>query len=142
VLYALLLAMTPSGGTTPAFCPGITTMEVDACVSAEFEQADAVLNRYYAVALRQARTAGDAATATGLTQAERSWLAYRNAECDAAAEVYRGGTIATSVSITCRTRLTHLRTYVLWRDWLTYPDGTPALLPRPAVETTLSDGRR
>ena len=136
------LALTSDRGAAPATCPGTTTIEVNACATAEFEHADAVLNRYYAVALRQARTAGGEAAATGLQRAERSWLAYRNAECDAAATVYRGGTIAASVEITCRTRLTRLRTYGLWRDWLTYPDGTPSLLPRPEVEKTLSDGRR
>ena len=124
-----------------ASCPGTTTIDVDACLTARFGEADADLNRYYDMAIRRVRREGGAAIAKGLVQAERSWLSYRDFECGAVFEKYRDGTIRTGMETECRIRLTRLRTYIVWRNWLTYPDSTPPLLPRPAIDSALSDGR-
>lgn len=133
--------MIVSNSPSPASCPGTTTIEVNACFAARFVEANADLNRYYNMAIRRGRREGGAPVAKKLVQAERSWLSYRDTECGAAYEKYRGGTIRTSMETGCLIRITRLRTYIIWRNWLTYPDSTPSLLPRPAIDTALSDGR-
>ncbi|RYF44822.1 MAG: DUF1311 domain-containing protein [Cytophagaceae bacterium] len=138
-LLALVTIVSASSG--PALCPGSTTTEVNACLAAHFGQADADLNRYYDVAVQRVRKGVGEPVAKGLIQAQRSWLSYRNSECGAIFDKFRDGTIRSSMEIECRIRLTRLRTYMIWRNWLTYPDSTPPLLPRPATESALSDGR-
>jgi uncharacterized protein YecT (DUF1311 family) len=141
VLPLLALVMITTASPDPASCPGATTTEVNACLAARFGEADADLTRYYDVAIQRVRKEGGEPVAKDFIQAQRTWLSYRNSECGALFEKYRDGTIRTSVEIGCRIRLTRLRTYMIWRNWLTYPDSTPPLLPRPATDSALSDGR-
>jgi uncharacterized protein YecT (DUF1311 family) len=141
VLPLLALVMIVSASPDPAPCPGATTTEVNACLAARFGEADADLNRYYDVAVQRVRKEGGEPVAKGFIQAQRSWLSYRNSECGAIFDKYRDSTIRTSMEIGCRIRLTRLRTYIIWRNWLTYPDSTPPLLPRPATDSALSDSR-
>ena len=141
MLPLLMLAMIASNNSDTAPCPGTTTIEINACLAERFQEADANLNRYYGVALRRIRAENGTSVAQMLIQAGRSWLSYRDSECGAVLEKHRDGTIRTSMEIACRIRLTRLRTYLIWRNWLTHPDSTPPLLPRPATDGALSDGR-
>jgi uncharacterized protein YecT (DUF1311 family) len=136
----LTLITTALAVTTAAPCPGTTTLQVNACFDARFKESDAILNRYFQAALRRALKESDGATAPKqLIQAERSWVAYRHAECGSVFDYWSGGTIRVTMELDCRIRLTRLRTYTIWRDWLTYPDSTPPLLPRPDVEAVTSE---
>ena len=119
-----------------ALCPGTTTVQVNACLNARLEQSDAALNRYYETALKRIRREHAGKVAQEFVKAERSWIAYRESECTSAFDRY-GGTVRISIGLDCRIRLTKLRTYTIWRDWLTYPDSTPPLLARPDVESVL-----
>jgi uncharacterized protein YecT (DUF1311 family) len=125
--------------TTAVQCAGRTTLQVNACFEARFKNSDAILNRYFQAALRRARKESDPTTPKRLVQAERSWVAYRDAECGAVSNYWSGGTIRATMELDCRVRLTRLRIYTIWRDWLTYPDATPPLLPRPDVEAVTSE---
>jgi uncharacterized protein YecT (DUF1311 family) len=137
VIGSLLpMARTHAADSTAAPCPGATTPEVNACLNARFEQSDATLNRYYQTALKQIRYSGSEAVQR-FVQAERSWVAYRDSECGSVFDRY-GGTIRVSVELDCRIRITRLRTYAIWRDWLTYVDSTPPSLPRPEIESVVS----
>lgn len=121
-------------------CVGTTTEQINACLVSHLQEADAVLNSYFDAALRRVRseTAG-ATTAKRLVKAERAWVEYRNAECDSVLDYWRGGTIRGAMELNCRIRLTKLRTYAIWRNWLTYPDSTPPVLPSPDLkDVTLS----
>jgi uncharacterized protein YecT (DUF1311 family) len=130
------LAIAASGA---AICPGATTIEVNACFEARLKASDANLNRYFRAALRRARKESGDDAARKLVRAERSWIAYRDAECGLVFDHWSGGTIRVSMELDCRIRLTQLRAYTIWRDWLTYADSTPPLLPRPEVESVLSN---
>ena len=123
----------------PASCPGDTTPAINACAAAEFDAADAELNRYYRAALDRLRSGKEDATATQLVDAQRAWIRYRDAECDSVYSYWSGGTIRTLMGITCKTRLTRLRTYMIWSHWLTYMDSTPPILPRPSLSGVLDD---
>jgi uncharacterized protein YecT (DUF1311 family) len=118
-------------------CPGVSTLEVNACLKARLERSDATLDRYYRTALSRISKENGSKTAQTFIKAERSWIAYRDWECASVFDRY-DGTIRASVELNCSIRLAVLRTYAIWRDWLTYPDSTPPLLPRPEVETVLS----
>jgi uncharacterized protein YecT (DUF1311 family) len=120
-------------------CPGDTTLQVEACLEARLAEGDALLNRYYQVALMRARERGGSETARLFVQAQRNWIAFRNAECASVRHNWRDGTIRGSMDLGCRILLTRLRTYSMWRDWLTYPDSTPPSLPRPDVESVTAE---
>ena len=139
MLAFIALAVAATSG--PAPCPGTTRLEVNACLNARFEESDATLNRYYQAAIKRLRKEGRDEPAQKFVQAERAWIAYRNTECGAVIDYWSGGTIRVSMDLDCRIRLTRLRTYVIWRDWLTYMDSTPPLLLRPDVESAVSDRR-
>lgn len=132
-LFALAVAV-----SNVAPCSGTSTLEVNACFDARFKETDANLNRYFQAALRRAKKERGGKTAQRLIQAERSWMAYRDAECASVFDFWSGGTIRVSMELDCRIRLTQLRTYAIWRDWLTFPNSTPPLLPRPDVESVTS----
>lgn len=129
-------------GVEPASCQGADTPSINACASAEFATADAELNRYYQAAMRRLRSDGEAQTAEDLVKAQRAWIQYRDAECGAVYQNWIGGSIRTLMGITCRTRLTKLRTYVIWSHWLTYMDSTPPILPRPNVTSVVQGTNR
>jgi uncharacterized protein YecT (DUF1311 family) len=122
-----------------AMCPGATAIDVNACFEARLKATDANLNRYYQAALRRARNESGDDAARKLIQAERSWIAYRDAECGSVFDYWSGGTIRVSKELDCRIRLTMLRTFTIWRDWLTYADSTPPLLPRPDAQSVTSE---
>ena len=138
-LFALALFLQSA---EPVSCPGADTPSVDACASAELAAADAELNRYYQAAMRRLRSEGEAQTAKELVEAQRAWIRYRDAECASVYQNWIGGTIRTHMSITCHTRLTKLRTHVIWSHWLTYADSTPPILPRPDLASVLQDKAR
>jgi uncharacterized protein YecT (DUF1311 family) len=131
---ALAVAVTSVGP-----CPGTSTRQVNACFDTRFKESDAILNRSFQAALNRARKESGRETAQRFIQAERSWVAFRDAECGSVFDYWSGGTIRVSMELDCRIRLTRLRTYTIWRDWLTYADSTPPLLPRPDVESVLSE---
>lgn len=66
-----------------------------------------------------------------LRLAQEHWKQYRDAECKAAFENWSGGTIRVSMELDCRQRLTESRIFDIWRQWLTHPDNTLPLLPKP-----------
>lgn len=135
---AIIMAMAAIA-TLSGDCDRPTTPQVEACLTSKFQQADATRNRYYQAALTQGQHSNGSEAVNGIKRAEQAWLAYRNAACSAVYDRY-GGTIRTSKLLECRIRLTRLHSYVLWRNWLTYPDSTPPMLPRPTIEEALSDG--
>lgn len=142
MLSLFALAMVAAGSPAqPKACSGDTTPEVNACLGSEYSQADMFLNKYYKAAIQQAKTYKGGNTVKDLINAQRAWIKYRDSECHAAADKYRGGTIASSMETSCLIRTTRIRTYLIWRNWLTFVDSTPPLLPRPDTNSALSDGR-
>lgn len=113
-------------------CDGSTTRDVEQCLAADLDRADAELNRYYAAATKRLTEQQDTAALAKLRTAERAWIAYRDAECDAVYQSWGQGTIRGAMILGCRIDLTKARTATIWQDWLTYADSTSPLLPKPA----------
>jgi uncharacterized protein YecT (DUF1311 family) len=117
-----------------ATCPGTTTPEVEACLSQELGQAKDQQARYYEAARKRLSEENGSSAEKGLAESEQLWLAYRRAECSAVFDNWSAGTIRGSMEILCEIDLTRLRTYALWKKWLTFADSTPPILPRPPLE--------
>jgi uncharacterized protein YecT (DUF1311 family) len=94
-------------------------MEMNACAAIDFERADAELNAEYRRSIAWARDAdregrapgddrpGDEAT---LREAQRAWLAFRDAQCRLEGYEARGGSMEPMLYEGCRARLTRERT--------------------------------
>ncbi len=110
-------------------CEGTTTLEINACFAARLERAEERMNRYLQAALQN--NAGAPSVAAAIEASQQAFLAYRNAECGAVYEDWKDGTIRTVMALSCQIELTDRRTRTIWRNWLTYMDSTPPLLPEP-----------
>ena len=127
-------------------CPGQTTREDEACLQLTLDGAEAELQHYTDAATKRIdemgaylKQIGDQDNSTevlgGFHKGEAAWAAYRKAACDAVYVSWSGGTIRGAMALTCETRITEERTHEVWRNWLTYGDSTPPVLPEPIVET-------
>jgi uncharacterized protein YecT (DUF1311 family) len=112
---------------------------MSACSEAIFQETDAELNRYYKAALNRLRTDKENKAAEGLVRAQRSWIAYRDLECSSVFHYWNDGTIRYSMQSGCEINLTKMRTYTIWKNWLTYIDSTPPILPRPDIASATRD---
>ncbi|HET8611991.1 MAG TPA: lysozyme inhibitor LprI family protein [Sphingomonas sp.] len=115
----MLMAVAQSQ-TQPDCKAPVDQVSMTECAAADFRRADAELNRVWAKAMAWARE-GDAdltnaaidsgpKTAAMLLNAQKAWLAYRDAQCTTEGLVFRGGTIQSSAIFDCKTRLTETRT--------------------------------
>lgn len=115
---ALLLAAMPGAALSQSLnCANpITQVEMTGCASVAYEAADAELNAAYGPAMDMARAIDSAGTfgavpaATLLRDAQRAWIAFRDAACDAEATMARGGTMQSMLFYNCLERLTRART--------------------------------
>ena len=93
-------------GMAQAGCPGQTQLEMNDCAKAEFTRADADMNATWDVAKA---TMDGLGYGDVLLDAQRKWLAFRDAACAAEISPYEGGSIQPLVAYTCLTRLTRAR---------------------------------
>jgi uncharacterized protein YecT (DUF1311 family) len=103
----------------PADCTeAMSTMEMNACAGAEFEKADAELNRVYkdAIASNPEMATDEqpfdkASWEEALRASQRAWIAFRDAECeDHVEKFWAGGSGRTVEIIGCKTEKTEQRT--------------------------------
>jgi uncharacterized protein YecT (DUF1311 family) len=88
---------------------GETTVGMVACITTETDVWDAILNEEYQTTLARLRAAdatGDLAAADltregTLREAQRAWIAFRDAECRAQYALWGGGTIRQIVGANC-----------------------------------------
>jgi uncharacterized protein YecT (DUF1311 family) len=92
-----------------------TTVEMRDCTGREYKQADDELNRVYRQLV--ARIGNDEGRKTALKSAQQDWIKYRDANCDFASYLNRGGTIEPVVRYNCMTGMTVSRTKEL-REYL------------------------
>ncbi len=79
--------------------------ELNACAGAAFKTADAQLNAAYAAVRQRLSDAGQ----KRLRDAERAWMAYRDAECIFRSSGDDGGSAAVMVEVQCQAELTNAR---------------------------------
>src|SRR5579884_3781513 len=90
LLVPQLLAQHMNEEDSPCADRGPTTVDLVACLSKARSSADAKLNETYKKTLFTLRTRNT--DAEQLRKAERLWLQYRDANCEAERDLYDGGT--------------------------------------------------
>jgi uncharacterized protein len=126
----------------PDSCDGMTTEGMNDCAATYSNRAERELVRYAATArARLAESAkdnpeddGEQEALKGFDEAQKAWSAYRDAECGAVFNWWRGGTVRIVMSLSCTTEMTKARTRQIWSNWLRFVDSTPPLLPEPRPE--------
>ena len=95
----------------------VTQLDMNECAAQAVDLADAELNRVYGIAVDNARLI-DAETKDGVEEklrvAQRAWITYRDAACDAEASQFTGGSIQPLVYSGCLERITLARTNDLY----------------------------
>ena len=86
----------------------MTQQELNRCADQDFQAADGELNDAYAEAVAFARAIGGEAE-DKLRVAQRAWVAFRDAACDAEAYPKEGGSMQPMVYSYCLARLTDQR---------------------------------
>jgi len=113
-----------------------TTAGIHGCLVQALEQVNAELATVFA----RARAAADD---TALLESSQSaWQRYVDADCRAAADVYRGGSLAPVVALSCQLDHYRLRIRYLQNDYFPAGETAPGrrvLLDDP-VETTTGPG--
>ena len=93
------------------------TVEMNFCADKDYQAADKELNRAFGTALAYVKTRDDEkpydakSFEDALRNAQRAWVAYRDADCkDLIAQEWSGGTGTTAASLGCMTEKTIQRT--------------------------------
>ena len=84
-------------GPCQALPGGETTAGMEMCLQRELAVWDSLLNRYYADMMRQL----DGTAKTALRDAQRAWIAFRDAACAFPPAVYEGGSIGRPLAAQC-----------------------------------------
>lgn len=91
--------------------------DMNQCAGIAYQEADAELNRVWQE-LRDRRDEGHSWEA--ILEAQRAWIPFRDAHCEAEAAPYDGGSMQPLIRSTCLTAVTEHRTTQL-RDFLQEP---------------------
>ena len=83
-----------------------TTLQINECFAKELKKADAELNDIYRLTMKKL----EAADAVLLRKAQRAWLVYRDAQCEADRALFDGGTGGPAALLSCKLELTRKRT--------------------------------
>ncbi|RKF14988.1 DUF1311 domain-containing protein [Roseovarius spongiae] len=92
---------------------GDTTIGITECIMAETQVWDAMLNEEYKAVRRMFRSEGGEGLTVALRDAQRAWIAFRDAECGLAYSRWAGGSIRTIVAANCQLGMTAQRTLEL-----------------------------
>jgi len=105
-LLLVLLLLLPSEPAGASDCTKATTQrEIEDCTRAEYDAANRDLNSAY----RKYLASLPAPNREFLMKAQAAWVLYRDANCEASAAVYAGGTMATAELDGCKLLLTRER---------------------------------
>ena len=99
-----------------AGCDG-NTPEMVACLAKSLKAVDAELKAEYQKALKDLKDQHKSTDVQNLKDAERKWIAYRDAICKAEYGLVGGGTAGPSIQIGCLIRITKQRISDLEADY-------------------------
>ena len=104
-LFLLLLSTIYAGEGAAQCKDAVSTRDMEDCAASEYKKADTELNRVYQETLKKLQPKD----AQLLRKAQRAWLTYRDAHCDAQYQLYSGGSITPVILAQCRWTLTAQR---------------------------------
>ena len=88
-------------------CEGFRTqLEMATCQEQQAKEADQALNTLYAAVMKKLNSK----ERVQLKAAQKAWIAYREADCEAQTALYKGGSIAPLIKAACLTKATQDRT--------------------------------
>lgn len=127
---ALVLASTPLFAQilfaqTGDCINAVSQQEMNLCAEAEWQVADAELNRAYKAVVASMREMDEylppelQGAEDALRTAQRAWITYRDGNCTVSGFPMRGGSAEPLLVYGCLRRMTENRTYELW-DLLNY----------------------
>ena len=126
---------------------GGSTAEITACLVEGYKRADADLNAAYQKAIKSATEYGPTDLAN-LKDAQRKWIAYRDAVCEAESALYQRGTARGPAKFACLWRISDQRRHDLkeayFHDGMSAGVGQakgPARVFTPALEEIQSQTR-
>lgn len=105
--FVLSVAFALIAGFAQAACPGETQQDINDCAAARYAEFDGHLNAVWPLAKSSMDEIGAGVL---LLDAQRKWLAYRDAACTAETAPYAGGSIRPLIWYDCLTRITATRT--------------------------------
>ncbi len=115
-LWIVALGMLAAGPTVAQEHPcagAFTQVELNQCSQEGWERADKALNRAYQAALESAQVFDEwpeGRAEETLRAAQRAWVPFRDAACDAEAATWEGGTGQAMIYYGCMEQLTVERT--------------------------------
>ena len=94
-----------------------TQMQMNICAAQRYEAADRELNRQWEVTAARMKAVDEAGSVpasqlnnfNALLKAQRAWLKFRDAHCESAGYVFRGGSMRPMVVGNCKADLTERR---------------------------------
>jgi uncharacterized protein YecT (DUF1311 family) len=104
-LCLLLIGIMPRAAAALDCENAETTVDMIKCADRDFQEADERLRALYT----KLHAEMDETARTLLRDAQRAWLVFRDAECERARDVARGGTLAPVLHISCLADLTEQR---------------------------------
>ena len=106
-VFLVALFAFATGAVTGAQCEDAkTTLQINECLAKELKKADAELNGVYRSTMKKL----EGADAALLRKAQRAWLVYRDAQCEADRALLDGGTGGPAAFMSCKLELTRKRT--------------------------------
>lgn len=116
VIAAVMLGVLPAAAMAEVDCAlAETQADINRCAEADWKTEDARLNEAYDRAMTRAGyfddslDAADRGAVQALKRAQRAWLAYRDAECDAQSFAVKGGSLEAAYQLFCMANLSKLR---------------------------------
>ena len=82
-----------------------STLQINECFAKELKKAEAEVNKIYQLTIKKLQPEDVAL----LRKAQRAWLAYRDAQCEAEHALCGGGTGGPAAWMSCKVELTHQR---------------------------------
>lgn len=98
VMGILVLAL-GAGWAHAKDCADQTQAGLDACAEAEFQKSDRELNEAYQALLKQ--VGGDQKAREALVSAQKTWIAFRDADCNYLVKDWEGGSIRPMLAAIC-----------------------------------------
>jgi uncharacterized protein YecT (DUF1311 family) len=99
---------------------GGSTYDTYVCRSKIYQKADAELNSAYRAALKDVGDNYSKRDIENLQDAERAWIAYRDAQCKAQYELFGGGSGGPNEKLGCMIDMTSKRTAEIKRVYLVH----------------------
>ena len=125
-LLVSLLALLPAACLAMDCDKAMTTPDINECAYKDYQKADLALNEMYKRVLDAFKSSQDEAngysTRADLIEAQRAWVKFRDANCNAVYDRWQQGTIRGLMRNACLKELTEQRSKQLEQQFLRSPD--------------------